>query len=99
MKFSKYLPGPRRARWLVACAGALGALLSAGLVLSFVSDAAATATAVQLGNATSFGVLAGSGITNTGATTVNGDIGTYPTLSITGAGTMIINGTTTRATK
>jgi len=93
MKLSNYLPGARRARRLAACAGTLGALLSVGLALILVTNAAATATAVPLGNASNFAVLAGAGITNTGATTINGDIGTYPTLAITGAGTMTLNGT------
>jgi hypothetical protein len=41
----------------------------------------------------SFGILAGSGITNTGASTVTGDVGTYPTTTETGFGTLTINGT------
>lgn len=44
---------------------------------------AATAT-VDLGNATSFAVLAGTSITNSGPTTVTGDIGVYPGTSIGG---------------
>lgn len=47
---------------------------------------------VTLGTAKSFVVLAGAGITNTGPTTLNGDIGTFPTTSITGAASMTING-------
>jgi hypothetical protein len=40
-----------------------------------------------------FGVLAGSGITNTGATVINGDIGSYPTATITGFPPGVVNGT------
>ena len=65
-------------------------LLLVPLVL--VSSAAA-ATAVPLASAGSFAVLAGAGITNTGPTTVSGDIGTFPTTSISGAGSLTINGT------
>jgi hypothetical protein len=48
---------------------------------------------VGLGTAGSFAVLAGTGITNTGPTTVTGDIGTFPTASITGLTSMTVNGT------
>ena len=65
-------------------------LLLVPLVL--VSSAAA-ATAVPLASADSFAVLAGAGITNTGPTTVSGDIGTFPTTSISGAGSLTISGT------
>jgi hypothetical protein len=47
---------------------------------------------VNLGTADSFAILAGSGITNTGATTVTGDIGTFPTPSETGFGSLILSG-------
>jgi hypothetical protein len=40
-----------------------------------------------------FGVLAGSGITNTGATVVNGDIGSYPTATETGFPPGVVTGT------
>ena len=47
---------------------------------------------VGLGTADSFGVLAGSGITNTGATTITGDIWTFPTASETGLNGVTLHG-------
>jgi hypothetical protein len=41
---------------------------------------------VDLGTADSFAVLAGQGITNTGMSTITGDIGTFPNTSETGVG-------------
>ncbi len=67
------------------------ALGIAVLIPAVSADAAQTP--VGLGTAGSFAVLAGAGITNTGPTTVNGNIGTFPTTSITGAGSMTVNGT------
>lgn len=68
------------------------ALLIPVMLVSLTSGAQA-ATAVSLGTADSFVVLAGSGITNTGPTTLNGDMGTYPTLTITGSSSITITGT------
>src|SRR5579864_2620280 len=74
-------------------ATALCGLFVLGLLLTLVSGAAAAASSVPLGTADSFAVLAGAGITNTGPTTVNGDVGTYPTTSITGSASLTVTGT------
>ncbi|HUQ41301.1 MAG TPA: ice-binding family protein [Candidatus Limnocylindrales bacterium] len=69
----------------LAGAATIASLLAIGTI-------AAAATPVGLGAATSFVVLAGAGVTNTGPTTLNGDIGTFPTTSITGAASLTVNG-------
>ena len=66
-----------------------------GLVLAvavmFLHRDAAAAT-VDLGAASDFTVLAGAGITFTGPTTVVGDVGTFPTTSISGLGNVTLTG-------
>lgn len=53
---------------------------------------AALAANVDLGDAAGFGVLAGSAITNTGVTVINGDMGTFSGTPVTGAGTIMLSG-------
>lgn len=48
---------------------------------------------LDLGSAAPFAILAGTGITNTGITTIAGDIGSFPTPTITGASSIYLNGT------
>jgi hypothetical protein len=75
----------RLARYRIAACAAL-------LALTCASAAEAAPTAPPLGTADSFAILAGAGITNTGPTTVTGDIGTFPTTSITGLGSLTVGG-------
>lgn len=70
----------------------LAAIASALTLLSSPANAAVT---LDLGTADGFAVLAGSGITVAGAvktTTIKGDIGTFPTLTITGLENMVLSG-------
>ena len=72
---------------------AIWLFLLALLVPLALASSAGAATAVPLRSADNFAVLAGAGITNTGPTTINGDIGTFPTTTITGTSSLTVNGT------
>lgn len=79
-------PRATHASVLVILSGAVVATLFAA------SSASAAQAPVGLGAADAFAVLAGSGITNTGPTTITGDIGTFPTPSETGFGSTTVHG-------
>jgi LPXTG-motif cell wall-anchored protein len=83
------------AKFVILAATLAISLVSLGLFI--VSPARAAQPPVQLGTASSFAVLAGSGITNTGATTVSGsaggDLGSSPTATFTGSVLVTTNGT------
>lgn len=60
------------------------ATAAAALIVASNSIAALAALQPRLGTASTFAVLAAAGITNAGATTITGDVGTFPTTSETG---------------
>lgn len=77
-------------RFLLAAASAASAMLL--VIIGFIASRAASAAPVGLGTASTFAVLAGSTITNTGPTTISGSVGVNPGTEVTGAPT-VLNGT------
>ncbi len=68
-------------------------LLSFITLIAFASDSAAAATNIDLGTATSYAVIAGSTITNTGPSVITGDFGLNPGTSTPGFSSITLAGT------
>jgi hypothetical protein len=67
--------------------------LSAVMAALLTGPAFAASGAVGLGTAGGYAILAGSTITNTGPTTIAGDVGLHPGSSVTGFNTVTLSGT------
>ena len=80
MRLSVNQPNTRRVRFGVVSVAALGLLL----VAVPGSAQAATVPPVGLGTATSYAVLAGTAVTNTGSSSISGDLGVNPGTAVSG---------------
>ena len=85
---------PRLATWLTRKRLGVGLLVALFAVAWPTYDALAAQPPVGLGTAGSFAVLAGSTVTNTGPSTLNGNLGVSPGTAITGFPPGTANGAT-----
>lgn len=70
----------------------IGTIGSAAFLAVTLAGTVLAAAAVDLGTAKSFAVLAGTTITNTGTTTITGDVGLHPGDAVTGFSDVTLHG-------
>ncbi len=66
--------------------------LALAVILAVPAMSKAAQPTVNLGTTSTFAVLAGETITNTGPTTITGDVGLHPGTAFTGQASVTING-------
>jgi hypothetical protein len=90
-------PASRRLAGYSVLAACLIVATAIAVIIATQSIAGAAVAAVNLGTASPFGVLAGSTVTNTGATIIHGDLGVSPGTAVTGFPPGIVTGATHQA--
>ena len=84
---------PRRPSGFSRLAAGCVPIIAVTTLIAMQSGASAAQAPVNLGSAASFAVLAGSTVTNTGSSTINGDLGVDPGTAVTGFPPGTLNGT------